>query len=1579
MLVWASMCGIAQSQKIATNALHFDGKDDYVDLPDFSDSFDFSKGFSFTAWVKWDALSGNARLFELTNGYGYLLNSIIFRINDSGVLVLQCSKGADNSEIITDAAVVATGKWYHVAATISSQGEANIYIDGKSVKSGGVYIPVNDYRKNNWLGKSTWSSDKYFSGAMDEVSFWSKALTPSEIVNAKAKGFAGWEPNLIAYYTFDQGVVGGVNSSITSLTNKTANVFNGTLTNFALSGNSSNWIKGVDVEHKLLMSESTLSYGCLANESKRIKIASNIEWVLSGTAEWLGISQNSGSGDATLILTALQANNASTERTVTLTLKGKDDSMTTTLTVSQSGVTPTLVIKKEGDFVFEKVSNNAITFMIESNTSWSFSNVPDWLNLAIPSGNGYKMNSFKTVSDNPWGFKREAEITLSGVGVDPIVFKVEQKGAEEYMDFSTTNVSLGKKAGSSATIAINTNIKWRVIGYKGKLKIEPMEGLGSSDIVFTTTADNATSNPIQEIVNIMGMGIVVIQKTTTNELSASQSNLLLGKEAGNSATLNIVSNTNWHFEGHEGNLVITPSSGTGNGTVTVAAAKASSGHLNASYALLLRGDDAEDFHVSVVQQSPYMPNGSGTEQAPFQISNLDHLLWMSANLTDNSPYVNACYALTNDIDAWATQQLPNGFESIPNYNVRSSFNGKFDGKGFAIHNLYSHSSFFSNVSNQAIIQNLGLVNLRMTDVNSAGGFVSRNQGKIDACFAVGNMDGISAAIFAYENEGEIANCYASGHISGESSAGFCFYNNGNIMKSYASVAFSQDDDNEPFIYNSPGAANGYYNSSLFSTSQGYRGLTTSEMKQVASFSDPLLDFVNDWSVNDGKSFPRLKGVYNYPLVMATYPMDGTIGMPYSATIDIVEMDYPVTSVVLSEAPQGMSFDKGVLRWLPASGGNHRVRLTITDANGKTADHVFYINVPLAGEGTESNPYKIFTISDLDFVRNNVSAAYMLMNDLNFEGSKYSKSNGGSGWSPIFNFSGVFFGQGYTIKNLYVNTNDLTHAGLFGNIYDANIINLGLAGVDVTGIKYVGGLCGAASNSQIEYCFTTGHVDGCATGKDFTYTGGLVGHSYNSAIINCYNTAQVAHGNSVGGIAGQIRNGRIKDCYSAAHIGEGTYKGGIVGVCYEDASVDGYFNSQVGGLTQGCGNLILGTVNATPLTTQQMLIKSNFVNWDFSTTWVIDEGKTYPVLFVSKNNAPFAFADRIDVSVRINLSRILENDYDYEKNQDNLVVRVSHLEGPATLDELQTYVLFNRDAEELDVATLHYQVGEVVAPGDILWGGYAVAQFVKSMQVGPDAGSHTVTINEDESLTNFDLAAISTDYNKDYLTLYSVDYDKTLHGTVVCNGNTITYTPHADFNGRDEIHYSITDGRDFSRGELIVNISPVNDAPTIQTVDSKTIHKNESLTISMDDITANDVDGDVLYFRVVAGNHYSVSGSEVTPDAGFVGQLKVGIIVNDGFLDSNVMEMMVDVVPSTGIDHADADAVALYPNPCRDYITVIASGRISRVSIINLAGQTIQIENNPQERILVSSLMRGVYLVKIETNDGHDTVMRLVKQ
>jgi Leucine-rich repeat (LRR) protein len=244
LLMLALWLAFATGLQAQSNGLHFDGTDDYVDLPDFTTTYDFSQGFSFSAWLKWNALTGNARVFEIGNGSSSVNNSIILRINGSGILTLQCSNGTTNKEIVTDAAVVTTGKWYHVTATISSSGVATIYINGTSVKSGTVSVPVNILRANNWLGKSAWPTDAYFSGTMDEVSVWHKALSQTEINSVLKNGITGAEAKLTAHYKFDQGTVGGSNSGVTSLSDKTANALNGTLTNFALTGSTSNWVNG---------------------------------------------------------------------------------------------------------------------------------------------------------------------------------------------------------------------------------------------------------------------------------------------------------------------------------------------------------------------------------------------------------------------------------------------------------------------------------------------------------------------------------------------------------------------------------------------------------------------------------------------------------------------------------------------------------------------------------------------------------------------------------------------------------------------------------------------------------------------------------------------------------------------------------------------------------------------------------------------------------------------------------------------------------------------------------------------------------------------------------------------------------------------------------------------------------------------------------------------------------------------------------------------------------------------------------------------------------------------------------------
>lgn len=58
----------------------------------------------------------------------------------------------------------------------------------------------------------------------------------------------GSESGLVAYYQFNQGVDQADNTSITTLTDATSNGNDGTLTNFTLTGTTSNWLAGSVVE-----------------------------------------------------------------------------------------------------------------------------------------------------------------------------------------------------------------------------------------------------------------------------------------------------------------------------------------------------------------------------------------------------------------------------------------------------------------------------------------------------------------------------------------------------------------------------------------------------------------------------------------------------------------------------------------------------------------------------------------------------------------------------------------------------------------------------------------------------------------------------------------------------------------------------------------------------------------------------------------------------------------------------------------------------------------------------------------------------------------------------------------------------------------------------------------------------------------------------------------------------------------------------------------------------------------------------------------------------------------------------------
>jgi len=200
-------------------------------------------------------------------------------------------------------------------------------------------------------------------------------------------------------------------------------------------------------------------------------------------------------------------------------------------------------------------------------------------------------------------------------------------------------------------------------------------------------------------------------------------------------------------------------------------------------------------------------------------------------------------------------------------------------------------------------------------------------------------------------------------------------------------------------------------------------------------------------------------------------------------------------------------------------------------------------------GTPENPFKITSWVTLDAVRNNLTASYILMNNLDKNSVNYSDYNTGAGWEPIgngvtdYDFNGLFNGNGKTISGLYLNRPTEDFVGLFGSmVEEGNISNLNVEDFNFTGFDYSGGLVGYNRGGVISACSAQGVIYGSGD------VGGLVG--YNEGLISNSHTTifgNISASDFVGGLVGD-NEGVILSSYStisgaivAHHDG-----GGLVG-------------------------------------------------------------------------------------------------------------------------------------------------------------------------------------------------------------------------------------------------------------------------------------------------------------------------------------------------------------------------------------------------------------------------------------------------
>lgn len=218
-------------------ALSFNGG---IVVADDSESLDLTTEMSIELWVHptsyefWNLVVLKASGNTWDSGYGLYLYT--------GSGELSFFPAGFNSQLRTGYNVP-LNQWTHVAATYDGS-MIRVYANGTEVgnKALSLPIPTNDFRLG--IGSDPGFRPFKFTGKVDEVRIWSKALTVEEIqANMHCEIPAG-APCLVANYHFNQGVAGGDNTSpaVNTLPDFSGNGNDGTLGGFAFNGPTSNWI-----------------------------------------------------------------------------------------------------------------------------------------------------------------------------------------------------------------------------------------------------------------------------------------------------------------------------------------------------------------------------------------------------------------------------------------------------------------------------------------------------------------------------------------------------------------------------------------------------------------------------------------------------------------------------------------------------------------------------------------------------------------------------------------------------------------------------------------------------------------------------------------------------------------------------------------------------------------------------------------------------------------------------------------------------------------------------------------------------------------------------------------------------------------------------------------------------------------------------------------------------------------------------------------------------------------------------------------------------------------------------------------
>jgi VCBS repeat-containing protein len=321
-----------------------------------------------------------------------------------------------------------------------------------------------------------------------------------------------------------------------------------------------------------------------------------------------------------------------------------------------------------------------------------------------------------------------------------------------------------------------------------------------------------------------------------------------------------------------------------------------------------------------------------------------------------------------------------------------------------------------------------------------------------------------------------------------------------------------------------------------------------------------------------------------------------------------------------------------------------------------------------------------------------------------------------------------------------------------------------------------------------------------------------------------------------------------------------------------------------------------------------------------------------------NDVPVANADAYstneDTVLNVTATGVLANDTDVEASSLTSVLVSGVSNGTLNLNADGSFD-YTPNTNFVGTDSFTYKANDGTGDSNTV----PVTITVDSSNDTPVAVADVYSTNEDTALTVSLPGVLANDTDSDSDPLTSLLLTGPTFGAVLLQTDgSFVYTPALNFTGADTFTYKANDGTVDSGAAIVtVNVSPVNDAPTVT---DQALNTDQNTAVS-GTLLATDVDvpSDVIAFATTSNPtngtltsfDQATGAFTYTPNTGYLGSDSFMFKANDGTVDSNTATTTITINPVTentqtkcsdGIDNDGDNLVDLADPDCAAFVPVV---------------------------------------------------------